>query len=84
MTGLSVANSALKSLRFMSTSAEDDGDEVSQAVDLTDHDTIPIVPWAYACAGGPSGQWAGQIVMWSWKDFIAKLEPPVYEALFGQ
>ena len=83
-TGHKLANAAVKSLRFMGTKAvQSTPDEEGVCLDLTEFDTIPVMPWEYIAEAGPSGQWRGETVPWSWKDYIASLGRQIYEAVFG-
>ena len=80
-----MANCALKGLRFIGTRENDDDcSESGLFVNLTDQDMVQVVPWAYTTDKGPSGQWEGQTVDWSWKDYIACIDPDTYRTLFGE
>ena len=83
-TSHKMANSALKTMRFVSTQDVPDGACEGLSVDLSALAEIPILPWQYTDEKGPIGQWEGQVVMWRWREYLAKLEPSIYELLFGQ
>ena len=76
-----LANSALKSLRWIETGGEP-GDWDS-LVDLTDQHQLPIMPFEYATEKGPMGQWGGQYVLWDWRMFMANLSPDQYRYMFA-
>ena len=79
-----IANSALKSIRFMSTKDEPDGGCEGSSVDITEMAGQPILPWQYTDDKGPTGQWAGQAVFWSWREYLANLDPANYELMFDK
>ena len=84
-TSHKMANSALKSFRYMMTL--DDADATSGHgalyIDLTEVDAVPILPWEYSEGKGPAGSWSGETVDWSWRDYISKLDSALAESILG-
>ena len=82
--GHKLANAALKSFRFLCTnSVQQSSDEEGCCLDITEFETMSVMPWEYIDDKGPSGQWKGETVPWSWKEYIASLDRLTYEAIFG-
>ena len=82
--GHSRANAALKSFRFLCTnSVQQSPDEEGCCLDITEFETMSVMPWECIADKGPSGQWKGETVPWSWKEYIASLDRLTYEAIFG-
>ena len=81
---IQLANSALKTMRFVSTTMDEDGGCEGTVVDVSALWETPILPWQYQDEKGPNGQWSGEVVWWNWKDFVAKLNPVMYAEMFGE
>ena len=56
----------------------------SLLIDLTHHETIPVVPWQYMNEQGPHGQWHGHTFNWFWKSYLATLNRRLSLQMLGQ
>ena len=74
-TSHNMANSALKTMRFMSTDATVNGQCVGELIDLSALAEVPILPWQYVDDKGPAGEWGGEVFLWSWREYLARLDP---------
>ena len=74
-TSHKMANSALKTMRFMSTDATVNGQCEGKLIDLSALAEVPILPWQYVDDKGPAGEWGGEVFLWSWREYLARLDP---------
>ena len=69
--------------RGIHASIRDELPAASLCIDLTHHETIPVVPWQYINEKGPDGQWHGHTFDWSWKSYLATLDRRLSLQMFG-
>ena len=82
--GIRKANSALKTMRYVSTDDSDAGSCAETVIDLTALVDVPITPWEYTDEKGPSGQWSGIVTTWNWRHFMASIPADQYEEMFQE
>ena len=57
------ANSALKSMRYVSSDHSETGACEDMVIDLSALAEVPIIPWEYTDEKGQQGQWSGTVIL---------------------